>query len=477
MSTVRKIAKNIVSLASAELITKFLMFILIVLIARYLGDVNYGKYAFAMVFTSFFLILSDLGLSTLTIREVAREKEFAGKYFGNLSLVKLILSVVSFLLLVVIINLMNYPPDTTLAVYIAGMYVVVSSFNQFFISFFRAFERMEYETLVRVFEKIIAFTLVVSLIYLGYGLIEIMLAFLFSGIFSFLISCLIVLKKFTKPEFEVDISFLKHAIKEALPFGLTAVFVVIYFKIDTVMLSVMKGDAVVGWYNAAYQIIFGLMILPAAFVNAIFPIMSRYYKQSKDSLKIVYETALRYLLILAIPITVVGFIFADEIISLLYKQQYTQSVQALQVLIFVIPVIFLTYLFGNTLQALNKQQVVNYVAMSNAILNVALNWMLIPKYSYVGASIATLLTEILGLMLMFGYISKHFFRISIKNDIIKPICGGMIFFVTLYYLKQYSSPALSISVSMSMYLLTLFLLGILSKYDIILFKKIFKGGE
>lgn len=475
MSTVRRIARNIASLASAELITKFLMFILIVLIARYLGDVSYGKYAFAMAFTSFFLILSDLGLSTLTIREVAREKELAGKYLGNLSLVKLILSVVSFLLLVVIINLMNYPVDTTLAVYIAGMYVVVSSFNQFFISFFRAFEKMEYEMLVRVFEKVIAFTLVISLIYLGHGLIEIMLAYLLSGIFSFLISGLIVLKRFTKPEFKVDVSFLKHAIKEALPFGFTAVFVAIYFKIDTVMLSMMKGNAVVGWYNAAYQIIFGLMVLPAAFVNAVFPIMSRYYKQSKESLEIVYETTLRYLLILAIPITAIGFIFSDEVIVLLYGQQYVHSVQALRVLIFIVPVIFLTYLFGNTLQSLNRQWVVNYVAIANAILNVALNLVLIPKYSYIGASIATVVTEILGLVIMFSYISKHFFIISITNNIVKPACGGMIFFVTLYYLKQHTFPALTILAGIGIYSLTLFLVGGFSKYDIAIFKKIFKS--
>ncbi|MBE8539373.1 oligosaccharide flippase family protein [Geoglobus acetivorans] len=407
MTTVRRVAKNIIALASAELITKFLMFILIVLIARYLGDVGYGKYSFAMAFTSFFLILSDLGLSTLTIREVAREKELAGKYLGNLSLVKLVLSVVSFLLLVVIINLMDYPYDTKLAVYIAGAYVVVSSFTQFFISFFRAFERMEYETLVRVFEKIIAFILVVCLIYLGYGLIEIMLAYLVSGIFSFLIGGLIVLRKFAMPEFKVDVSFLKHAIKEALPFGLTAVFVVIYFKIDTVMLSVMKGDAVVGWYNAAYSIIDGLTALVAGSISfAFFPVMSRYAKSSKEMLKKVYFRAFLLLFSAGLTISVLVTIFADKIILILYGQEYLNSILALRILIWAFFIICISTISSTLLNSVNKQNIVAMGTGLGATLNVILNLVLIPKYSYVGAAYATLITEGIGFGIYLGCIIK-----------------------------------------------------------------------
>ena len=398
MSTIRRITKNVVSLASAEFLTKFIMFILIVSIARHLGDVNYGKFSFVMAYTSFFLILSDLGLSTLTIREVAKNKELAGKYFGNLSLVKLILSVISFILLVIIINLMDYPPDTTLAVYIAGVYVVINSFNKFFISFFRAFERMEYETFVRVFERVIAFTLVISLIYLNYGLIEIMIAFLVSGILSFLISCLIMLKRFTKPEFNIDVHFLKYAIKEALPFGLIVIFGTIYFKIDTVMLSIMKGDAVVGWYNAAYNIMEGLAALVAGSISyTFFPIMSRYYAESlNEKLKETYFKAFLLLFGAGLVISVFVTIFSDKIILILYGEEYLNSIIALKILIWAFFIICISMISSTLLNSIGKQSIVAMGTGLGAVLNVILNLVLIPKYSYIGAAYATLITEGVG---------------------------------------------------------------------------------
>lgn len=479
MNTVRHVVKNMLSLASAEVVTKLLAFVLIIFIARHLQDVGFGKYSFALAFTSFFAIVSDLGLSMLTIREVAREKELAGKYLGNISLAKFVLSVIAFSLVVIVINLMHYPPDTTLAVYIAGAYVVVTTFNKFFTSIFRAFEKMEYEALVRVVEKVIVFSLAMYLIYLGYGLIEIVSAFLISSIFSFIFSGLIVLKKFAKPKFEVDLSFLKNTIKEALPFGLTAIFVTIYFQIDTVMLSVMGGDAVVGWYNAAYTIIFGLMFIPTAFVGAIYPLMSKYFKSSEESLKRTYNIGFKYLLIVALPITVIGFVFADKIILSLYKSGYTPSINAFQVLVLVIPIIFLTSLFGPTLQSINKQQIVSYVTGFNALFNVVLNLILIPTYSYIGAAIATVLTEGLGFILMFYFISRFLIKRSIFENIIiikplKPLFAGLTLVLFICYFKQIDWILLSI-LGVFLYVIILYLTKTFSKEDIKLLKTTLKG--
>lgn len=407
MNTVRRVAKNTLSLASAEVITKLLAFVMILFIARHLQDVGFGKYSFALAFASFFAIVSDLGLSTLTIREVARDKSLAGKYLGNILLVKFVLSFVSFLLVVIAINLMHYPPDTTLAVYIAGASVVVTSFNQFFRSIFRAFEKMEYEALVRVVEKVVVFLLVMCLIYFGYGLIEILFAFLISSVLSFLFSGLIVFKKFAKPKFEVDFSFLKNAIKEALPFGLTAIFVVIYFRIDTVMLSVMEGDAVVGWYNAAYNIIDGLSALIAGSLSfALFPLMSRYAKSSRDTLKKEYIKAFQLLFAAGLTISILVTIFADKIIMLFYGPGYLNSIIALRILIWAFFLICISLISSTLLNSINKQNIVAGGAGLGALVNVVLNLILIQYYSFKGAAIATVITEVLGFLIYFYFVCK-----------------------------------------------------------------------
>jgi len=410
------VAKNTLSLASAEIITKLLAFVLIIFVARHLQDVGFGKYSFALAFTSFFAIVSDLGLSILTIREVARDNELAGKYLGNISLFKFILSLIAFVLLVILINLMHYPPDTTLAVYIAGAYVIVTSFNQFFRSIFRAFEKMEYETLVRVFERVVIFSLVMAVIHLGYGLIEIVSAFLVGSLFGFLFSVLIVITKFIKPRFEIDLSFLKNATKEALPFGLTAIFVVIYFKIDTVMLSMMEGDAVVGWYNAAYNIIEGLSALIAGSLSfAVFPLISRYAKSSRATLKKGYIMAFQLLFAAGLTISILVTIFADKIIILFYGPGYLNSIIALRILIWAFFLICISLISSTLLNSIDKQNIVAGGTGLGALVNVVLNLILIQYYSFKGAAIATVITEVLGFFIYFYFVSK-FLKLS-KLDV------------------------------------------------------------
>ncbi|MDE4907313.1 oligosaccharide flippase family protein [Methanogenium marinum] len=133
MTAVRGFIKNTVSLASAELVTKILAFLLFVYIARELGDVEFGKYSFALAFALLFAFLSDIGLTQLTIREVAKRKEDVNRYFGTVSAIKVVLSILTIAIIVVVINFLGYPQETIIAVYIAGAYSVTNSFS---ISFF-----------------------------------------------------------------------------------------------------------------------------------------------------------------------------------------------------------------------------------------------------------------------------------------------------------------------------------------------------
>ncbi|NJE00286.1 hypothetical protein E3E26_10955 [Thermococcus sp. LS1] len=102
MSTVKTVTKNTLALMITSVVSKAFAFITLILLARYLGSENYGKLAFAMALTSFFTVIADFGLSSLIVREVAREKEKAGLYLGTFSVFKVLLAVVVFLALVLI---------------------------------------------------------------------------------------------------------------------------------------------------------------------------------------------------------------------------------------------------------------------------------------------------------------------------------------------------------------------------------------
>lgn len=404
--TARRIAKNTASLMVADAVSKGLLFLLIILIARNLGDVTFGKYSFAFAFTSLFAVFADFGLSTLTIREIARNREYAGKYLGNISLIKLLLSIITGIFIVISINLLDYPLDTILAVYFAGAYVIVNSFNQFLRAFFRAFEKMEYEAVTRITERIILFIAVASMLHFGYGLVPIISVFFIVSVFNFFVTIVLVLKRFVKPSYDIDLKLWKEIIKEALPFGLTAVFVVIYFKIDTIMLSIMINDATVGWYNAAYNIVDGLMfVIAGSLTGALYPLMSNHYKSS-NKIKEVFTKSFRLLFFVGVVVALIVTAFSDKIIFIIYGAEYANSVMALKILIWAFFIICISTVSSTLLNSAGKQKIVAIGTCLGAILNISLNLFLIPRYSLEGAAFATVITEVFGFLIYFYYVMK-----------------------------------------------------------------------
>lgn len=367
-------------------------------VARYLGANGFGILSFALAFTAIFGVFTDIGLNQLTIREVARDKTLTSKYLGNVTALKLILALLSFGAIAITINLMHYPPETKNVVYLAASYLILNALCVMFYSFFQAHERMEFVTFARVFN---------ALLLLGGALYAVSrsqagpttFAFIYvaASFVSFVFTFGISFWKFARPKVEVDLTFWKDTFKAAWPFGLSGVFTSVYFWIGSVMLSSMKGDEVVGWFNASYRLVFALSVVPVVYFTAAFPVMSKFYVTSPESLKIINEKSIKYMLFLAAPIAVGTTLLAEKVIFMIFGQEYVSSVVALQILVWAVAFVFISSGFARSLESLNKQILVTFIAAVCAVINVMLNIFLIPALSYKGASIATLTTEFAAL--------------------------------------------------------------------------------
>ncbi len=472
MSTLRTLAKNTTVLLVANIISSLFGFFTTLYTARYLGVEGFGVLSLALSLTGIFGILTDLGLSTLTTREVSRNNSLANKYIGNTILIKIILAFLTFGLIVSVVYIIGYPQDVKNVVYIITLSIIFGAFTGIFNSIFQAFEKMEYMSLNMILNAVLMLTGVLTVIYYGFGILAVASVYFFSSIVVFILTLIIYTWKFFLPKIHLDLDFWKPTIKEASFFGISNILVVIYFYIDSVMLSIMVGNSAVGIYNAAYKLIFALMFIPSILVVAIFPVMSKHFESSKDLLKLEYEKSVKYLFAVAMFIFIFGLMFADRIILFIYGSGYTTSVAALQTLIFVVPLIFITYLLGNILGAVNKQRILTIVAFANAIFNIILNLILIPKFNYIGASIATVATEGLGFILMFSYISRYFFKISLTQNILKTLFSSILVLIVIYYLKFNLNWIIAAILGFFMYLLLLFVLKIVTREDLELFKEI-----
>jgi len=469
----RRIAKNTIALFTAQIVVALLTIVLTIFIARYLGDVIFGKYSFAIAFTAFFVIFSKLGYETLLVREVAKDRSSAKEYMNNILGIRLILSLIIFVFIIITINLMNYPNDTKLVVYLFGFYYILESLSEIYKVAFRAFQIMEYEAITKIIANIIRVSLSIIVLFLGYGLIEIALIFILSGIFDIIFSIIVCNKKVVKSKPSISLKFFKETLRIVLPLSMITIFSLIYVRADTIMLSILKGDEVVGWYNAAYQLVLGFKPIPHLFMTALFPLMSFYYVSSKDSLKMMYEKSFKYLFILGLPLAVGITLVADKIIIIFFEMEFFNSIIALQILSWDILFLFLSMCLSFVLVSMNKQTPMAIFAGFSALINVVINLLLIPSYSYVGAAVATIASEAFLFIAWFILVSKNLHILPFTKIIIKPLiaCGAMA--LILYYFHSLNAMLL-ISIAIATYFGLIYVLKGLSDEDMKILKDIVK---
>lgn len=477
MNVVQRIGKNSGVLFISSIISGIFGFFYIMYTARYLGSKDFGVLTFSLAFTGILGVFADFGLNSLSVREISRNKPIANKYFAHISAMRMVLGFITILLIALLVNLLDYPQQTVKIVYIFGIATLITSFNGLCTSTFRSFEVMEYISIGQILKNLliligVIFIINLSLTITAFALLYCLCTLVTSGYYLYVLRTKFhnVLLGFSKSISSIDWDFCLDIFKKALPFFLSAIVTVIAFKIDIIMLSKMKGDAVVGWYSAGYVVIEVLIFIPAAFGGAIYPILSNYFLSSHQSLKRIYLYAFKYLSIISIPLAVGITLLADKIVLLVYHSNYMPTIATLQILIWTTPIIFLTYMYGIILASINKQPIALAINSLCMLLNIALNLILIPNLSLFGAAIATVLTTLLSFFLCDHYVTKFVCRIPAHTYLLKPAIASAIMGTIIFILREMNL-FLVIFVSIVIYCIVLFLLKTFTQKDRDLFRK------
>jgi len=460
-------------MVSSEIINNILGLLIIIIIARMLGDAALGIYSFVFAISHLFMIFSDFGLMPYTIREIARKPESMKRLFGNMLAIKMVLSIIAFGSSLIYIFLIDHDPSVRIMIILASLAVIiVTNMGYCYRITLQAHEVMHYEAIVMVFEKIALFIGIGWALYTGHGLFSVFLIFLIVSVLNTMTYFFIVTKKFSllKPQWKWD--EWRVILRGAFPFWLTTLFTMIYFKIDTLMLSWMTSFEVVGWYNAAYKLLDGFMFLPVVFLAAIFPTMSRLFKENKDHLLFLFSKALKILLILSIPLAVGVSLLANRFILFIYPQEFSQAGPVLQILIWSVSFMFINYLLGYTLNAVNLQKQFTITTTISVIVNIMLNFYLIPKYSLIGASYATVVTQILSFILLFFYVSRAGFSLSFFRLAARPILAAIVMGVFIIYFS-FLHILILVPAAMLIYFLILILTKAIGKEEVSWLKHLF----
>jgi O-antigen/teichoic acid export membrane protein len=479
LQTSQRIAKNIAALVISTIIILVSGFLYSMYTARYLGPERYGIISFALAFTAIFGVLTDLGLSQLTVREVARKKGLAEKYFGNVLFAKLVLGLATFAVVAVAINLMGYPATTDKVVYIIFLSIIIGALNGLFNSTFQAFERMEYQSISSVLNSISMLVAALFAITHNFDVIGFAYIYLISNLLVLAFNSAVSVHIHFRPRPEVDWTFLELAFKEALPFGLTGLLGMVYTYEASIILSFFQGNEGIGWYNAAYRLVLMLLFVPNIVNVVIYPVMSRFFVSSGDTLSFIYRRYFKYMQILAFPMGIGTTLLADRIILTIFGTGFTNSIIALRILIWTPVLTFFGAAFVNLLQATNRQAVITKMSAVCVVVNILTNLLLIPRFSYVGSSVATVITEVVlvgGIIFAASRAGYGIPLCALGDDLLKILTSCLIMSAFLMYFIHINLLILILS-SGAVYFASIYLLRLLDNDDIMLIKQVMRLGR
>ena len=463
MNTVKRIFKNTSILFIAQIVNYILAFFYTIYLARYLGVSDFGILTFGISFTTIMGVTADLGLSILAVREIARDKSISSSYTGNLIAIKLVLSSITMGLIVLFMNLFNYPAQTIQVVYLLGLWMVFTSFTQLFYSVFQAYEKMEYQSIGTILYSILLFSGVFYGIFSNFSIQRFALIYLIVSSVVLFYTIFIYLARFPRPNLQVNWNFWKSKLTLALPLSIASIFSTIAFRVDTVLLSLFQGYVVVGLYTAPYKIIEVLLFIPSVYSAVIFPVLSRFHVSSKESFQLIYVKSIKYMIILGLPIAAGVTILSQDIILILYQSAFSGSVVALQILIWTVPLLLLTTSFGIILISMNKQVLAIRLTFIYMIFNIGVNLVVIPQFSYLGAAVVTVLTELVNFVMLFYYLSKFICKVPLHKLIWKPTLATVIMSVFM------------ISVHLNIFIMVL--LAIVIYFALLILFKTFSKGD
>ncbi len=463
MGTARTIFANSSYLAIAEIISRILQFVIMLVAARVLSKADFGTFNFALSLSFIAVILADVGINQYLIREIARQKELAKRYISNAISVKIALSLVTFLVFYGILTILGASKQTIMVSSIIWLFSILSSFTELFYSVFRAYEKMHNDAFIKITRMTFLSISTLYVLLKGHGIVYFCLSFVATEIVIVLLAGIMARKRFVRFSIEFNGVFIRALIKKSLPFGLAFIFGSIYFYIGTILLAHIKGQEQAAIFSAAYMIALALLFIPTVYINAIYPVLSRFFNAKDGKLKVLYEKSFKYLLAIGVPISVLLFIFADEIITLLYGSKYQESVIVLKIIALYLFIKFVNFLLGIVLSSTDEQKKRMYSQAGTALANVLLNLLLIPTWGFVGAAYATLITEIILFIIYFYYVSQSWYAFNFIGILIKCVLAALpIVLVALYLPLPF--PLLLIIAGLG-YIALLFLLRIVDKSD------------
>jgi O-antigen/teichoic acid export membrane protein len=388
------IVRNSLVATAGTISLRVLNFVSMLAVARLLGDVGLGQYSTVFAFVGLFGVFFELGMFEYVQREIARDHARVRVLFGNLVLLRLLLAFAGCLLITGLAAFVGYEAVQITAVFLLTATFLFAAILAPLQTLFFAHERFGPPITVSVIGQLLVAILNVALLLLGGGLLSLFLV----GFIVMPIQIAILISEVRKlgvrrADLRASPGEWPSMIRAGLPFALTSLALNYTFGFDIVILGFFREDAVVGWYNAAYRLVFTLVGLASGFLAAVGPSLARQYGHDAGEVHTWVRSSVRWMAFFLLPMTVGVSVLSPQIIAVLYGSAFQPSAGVLALICWDVPFLMFNTLSNNIVVAAGLERLSARIFLTSLLLNVALNLLLIPTFGMYGAAAATVLTD------------------------------------------------------------------------------------
>ena len=462
MSLTHQVAKNTLFQVISKAIALVVGVVVIGLMTRYLGVFGFGEYSTIVAYLAFFGILADFGLQISVVNLMNDGRFDQGKVFSTAFTFRFLTALILFLLSSIIILAFPYSYTIKVGVWIAAIAYFALALHQLLIGLFQHHMRMHEVTIAEVSGKI--FLLIATYLGVHYdvGFFWLLTLIVIASVLQTII-LFAYAKRITPLKLTIDTVICKALISDSWPIAISIVFNLIYFKADTLVLSLTRSQEEVGLYSAAYRMLEVLIGYPYLFVGLLLPVLAKSWAMNdKERYARVLQKTFDALVVLAAPIVVGTILTADKIMVLIAGEKFIDSANALRILIVATGIIFVNVVFGYAIVIIKKQKSMLLGYIATAVIALTLYLTLIPRYSFIAAAWITVGAE--GIMLLLNYFvstKSSGIRVSFANAFKICVSAGIMGVVVSQIL--YLPFAVIVLIACTVYVALLMVMRIITK--------------
>ena len=417
-----RVGRNIGALAGGQAITWTMTLLWMLIVPRTLGAAGLGLVVSALSVSGVLSIVLGMGTRNYLVREMVVAPDRAPELVGTAIVMRLLMAPVVMLAAVAYARLVGDGSEATIVLYLAAATTVLTLLAEPMQAMFQSIERMQYLAYADVINKSLQSVGGIGLVLAGFGAIAVTGDMAVSAAVVILV-CFVWLRPWLRVRLRTSPRLMASMVRESAAYWTCGLFGMIYFWIDSVMLSLMTSSRVVGWYGAPMRLFQTLMFLPVMLSTAWLPRLVDAFTHGHDALLRAARKPVELILVLSAPIAGLVIIAAHPLVHYVYGGSFKQAVPVTVILALCVPAIYMNIMLGQVVLAAKRQVIWTYLTAGAAVFNPLLNLILIPATQHrygngaIGASVSLLVTESLMDVIGVFIVGRHIFdRASVRRS-------------------------------------------------------------